>query len=143
MKTVSAIIEKGKDKEFGYSIYMDCYSLPYGITGTGDTVEEAKDDFISAYQEIKTLFNESGKKYTEVEFVFKYDVASFLSYYAYAFSLAGLSRITGINQGQLSHYINGTSKPAQKTIDNIQEKVNNFGIEMSKVKFASRSQLHR
>ena len=78
-----------------------------------------------------------------MEFVFKYDVASFLSYYAYAFSLAGLSRITGINQGQLSHYINGTSKPAQKTIDNIQEKVNNFGIEMSKVKFASRSQLSK
>ena len=49
---------------------------------------------------MKKVYDMNGKKFPDVEFNFIYDVASFLNYYAYAFSLAGLARITGVNQGQ-------------------------------------------
>lgn len=68
---------------------------------------------------MKLHFAEEGKVFEEVEFSYCYDMASFLQHYAYAFTLTGLSRITGINQGQLSHYINGTSRPSRRTVEKL------------------------
>jgi hypothetical protein len=47
--------------------------------------------------------------------------------------LAGLERLTGVNQGQLSHYFTGRRKPSQKTIDKIQIALNNFGKELQQL----------
>ena len=80
-------------------------SVPFGLLGQGNTVSEAIDDFYNSYGEIKTMYQAEGNKYPMLEFEFKYDMPSFLQHYAYAFTLAGLERITGVNQRQLSHYI--------------------------------------
>jgi hypothetical protein len=53
--------------------------------------------------------------FTEAEFEFCYDVPSFLSFYNGKLSLAGLGRITGISQAQLSQYMHGYRHPSQKT----------------------------
>jgi transcriptional regulator with XRE-family HTH domain len=58
-----------------------------------------------------------------------------LQFYAYAFTLAGLERITGVAQGQLSHYINGTRKPSKSTIHKIESRIHSFGNEISTVNF--------
>jgi len=47
--------------------------------------------------------------------------------------LAGLERLTGVNQGQLSHYFTGRRKPSQQTIDKIQIALNNFGKELQQL----------
>ena len=134
MKKVKATIEMGLTGEYKYSIYMDSTGLNYGVNGIGCTVNEAKEDFIEAYEEIRRTFQEEGKDFTEVEFLYNYDVASFLEYYAYAFSLAGLGRITGINQRQLSHYLNGSSKPSRKTVKRIEQKIREFGKDISDIR---------
>ena len=133
MKTVNAIIERANDGT--YSIYMDAPKMNYLVTGTGSTAEEAINTFMGGYEDMKRLYAKKGKEFEEVEFSFKYDMASFLSYYSKAFSFAGLSRITGINQGQLSHYMTGRRNPSKTTINKIQNSIHAFASDLGKVAF--------
>jgi len=75
-----------------------------------------------------------GKECPALEFEFMYDMPSFLQNYAYAFTLAGLERITGVNQRQLSHYINGVKKPCEKTARKIENRKHLFANELSAVR---------
>ena len=136
MNTVKAFIEIGKDG--GYSVYVDLEdnTLNYGIHGNGDTVKEAIEDFKESYLEMKNLYNELEKNFVEAQFEYHYDVASFLNYYTSYFSLAGLSRLTGIHQGQLSHYVNGTKNPSKQTIQKIDKSIHLFAKNLSQVQFA-------
>ncbi len=135
MKKVNAIIERASDGTF--SIYSDAdpNELGYLVTGTGQTVDEARKYFEGGYSDIKRVYAEEGKPFTEVDFVYQYDMASFLSYYTKAFSLAGLSRITGINQHQLSHYVTGHRVPSQRTKEKIQQSIHAFASDLSQVNF--------
>ena len=135
MKKVTAIIETGSDHTF--SIYSQgADDLPYGVIGTGDTLAQAKEDFMIAYKEIKDSFTEMNKPFEEVEFSFRYDIPSFLQEFAYAFTLAGLERITGINQKQLGHYISGYRKPSQKTVRKMEEGIHRFSEQLGMIHFA-------
>lgn len=134
MRKVKAIIERSADGEF--SIFMDAEDMPYMVTGTGRTVAEARKVFEGGYSDTRNFFASEGLDFEEVEFEFVYDVASFLQHYAYAFSLAGLERITGVNQKQLGHYISGYRKPSRKTIEKIESSIKDFCKELSTVQFA-------
>ena len=133
MRKVNAIIERASDGS--YSIYSDADDLSYLITGTGKTVAEAKKYFESGYEDMHRHYQKIGKPFTEVEMVYKYDMASFLSYYASSFTLAGLSRITGINQGQLSHYVTGRSVPTRKTVQKMENAIHAFADDLKSVQF--------
>lgn len=105
-------------------------------SGEGKSVEETKADFMKAVGEMQEVYAEEGSKFPDVEFDFIYDMASFLNYYAYAFSLAGLARITGVNQGQLSHYVTGRRRPSKSTVEKIEQSLHDFANEIGQVKFA-------
>lgn len=130
---VDVIIESGINGT--YSAYMDSNNLSYGLIGDGNTVKETMDDFYNSYEEMKAYYKEIGKKFKELEFVFKYDVSSFLQYYSGILSLAGLEKLTGVNRGQLSHYATGYRKPSLKTVEKIEKKLQVFGHELSQVHF--------
>ena len=130
---ITALIEKGLDGN--YSVFIAEKSYPYGIIGTGDTVKEAMDDFMAGYQEMKEYVKSTGAAFVEAEITFKYDIPSFLQDYAYAFSLAGLERITGVNQKQLGHYISGYRKPSEKTIRKIESRLHDFSQQLAAVQF--------
>lgn len=127
------IIERGADGTF--SAYIGSNNVPFGLIGDGATAQEAIDDFKNSADEMKAYYQEIGKEYPEIEWTFKYDVASFLQYYAFAFTLAGLERITGVSQGQLSHYINGVKKPRPDTIRKIETRLHEFATQLSQVNF--------
>lgn len=135
METVNAFIERGNDGM--YSVYVDLEdkTLNYGIHGTGKTVQDAVSDFHSAYEGMKEYHKQKGKDFVEAKFNFKYDLPSFLQYYSNKLSLAGLERITGVNQGQLSHYINGYRKPSKRTVEKIEKGLHEFAKEISQVNF--------
>lgn len=133
-RKVKAIIERASDGS--YSIYMDAPDMDYLVTGTGRTVAEAKKDFEEGYSDIKDEYALEGKLFKEVDFDYVYDIPSFLQEYAFAFSLAGLERITGVNQKQLGHYISGYRKPSPRTVKKIQEGVSAFCGQLSAIHFA-------
>lgn len=131
MKKVKAIIERASDGT--YSIYMDAPNMDYLVTGTGKTASEAMQCFTYGYEDIKKVYNEIGRDFEEVSFDFEYDTASFLSHYSNIFSLVGLSQITGINKGQLSHYVTGHRKPSRSTAQKIQSSIRALGEELGQV----------
>ena len=133
-RKIKAIIERASDGR--YSVYMDADDMDYMVTGTGDTAKEAITCFEGGYEDTKKYYAEEGKAFEEAEFNYCYDMASFLSYYSKAFTLAGLSRITGINQGQLSHYVTGRTKPSASTIKKMEDALHAFAKDLSSVRFA-------
>ena len=131
---INGIIERGIDGSF--SAYIADDNCEFGCIGEGKSVEETKADFMKAVGEMQEVYAEEGSKFPDVEFDFIYDMASFLNYYAYAFSLAGLARITGVNQGQLSHYVTGRRRPSKSTVEKIEQSLHDFANEIGQVKFA-------
>ena len=135
METIKVIIEKSS---YGFSAYMDTDNkdINYHCIGEGKTIDETIADFKNSYEEIKEYSLSKGEKFVEAEFYFVRDVASFIQEYAYAFTLAGLERITGINQKQLGHYVSGYRKPSIRTIEKIERGVLKFSRELSSVRFS-------
>lgn len=133
---VDAFIEKGLNGTYDVHFGEDTKDLTFGLLGQGNTVKEAIDDFYNSRDEIKELYLEKGRDFpSDLEFNFKYDMASFLSYYSNVLSLAGLQRITGVNQSQLSHYVTGHRKPSPKTVEKIENSLHNFANELNQVHF--------
>ena len=133
-KKINVVIERGIEGSF--SAYIADDNCEFGCIGEGKSVEETKADFMKAVGEMQEVYAEEGSKFPDVEFDFIYDMASFLNYYAYAFSLAGLARITGVNQGQLSHYVTGRRRPSKSTVEKIEQSLHDFANEIGQVKFA-------
>jgi predicted RNase H-like HicB family nuclease len=131
----TALIERGEDGTYG----IFTADLASTIVGEGNTVGEAKVDFENSVKEVVQYFEESGKQIPNelqnVEFEYKFDVASFLEHYSKVLSLAGLERLTGVNQGQLSHYVTGRRKPSRRTIGRIEKSLHDFAAEISQVQF--------
>ncbi|MDR2651285.1 MAG: type II toxin-antitoxin system HicB family antitoxin [Prevotellaceae bacterium] len=135
MNKVKAFIERGTDGTYGIYVDLDDNTLNYNIHGEGKTVDEAMADFKAGYEEMKELHAEENKHFVEAEFEFCYDTASFLQYYTNYFSIAGLSRLTGINQGQLSHYVTGRRNPSKRTIEKIDNSIHLFAEKLNQVQF--------
>ena len=135
MIKVKAFIERGNDGTYGVYVDLEENRLNYGLIGDGNTVKEAIEDFYGCYDDMKESFEKDGQSFQEAEFTFHYDTASFLAYYTNYFSLSGLSRLTGIHQGQLSHYVNGTRNPSKHTIQKIDRSIHTFAKNLSQVQF--------
>ena len=135
MNNVKAFIERGNDGTYGVYVDLEDDTLNYGIHGDGNTVNEAIENFKASYLEMKEVYKEEEMHFVEAEFEFHYDTASFLNYYTNYFSLAGLSRMTGIHQGQLSHYVNGTRNPSKQTIQKIDNSIHSFAKNLNQVLF--------
>lgn len=130
---VIVMIERGNDGT--YSAYIPNNKLSFGLIGDGKSVEETIKDFENSYDEMKEYYEEIKKEMPHVEFEYKYDVASFLDQYSKVLSLAGLQRLTGVNQGQLSHYITGRRRPNVKTVEKIEKSLHDFAKDLSKISF--------
>lgn len=110
MTKIEAIIERAKDGT--YTVY--CKDEIF--SGAGDTLAAAKEDMRRQMDFYKETAVAEGFKYPafldgEYEVSYTVDMASLIAYYVGAgiFSLAGLEKMTGINQKQLWAYLNGTT----------------------------------
>ncbi|MBR6746498.1 MAG: type II toxin-antitoxin system HicB family antitoxin [Muribaculaceae bacterium] len=132
MKDVRIFIERASDGT--YSAYMpDDDGLDYGVCGTGSSADEAIADIKAAYQGMKEHYETNEKYFEEINMIFSYDVSSFLAYYSSKLSLSGLEKITGVAQGQLSHYVTGRRNPSPKTRMKIETALHNFAKDLSQV----------
>ena len=71
-----------------------------------------------------------------IEYKFEYkflDVRSLLNAYSPYISLAAISRVSGINQNQLSQYANGLKKARPKQMKRIMEAIHRIGEELTAV----------
>lgn len=121
MTTIEAIIERAKDGT--YSVY--CKDEIF--SGAGKTLAEAKEDMarqMSFYRE--TALKEGFKypSFLDQPFSVHYhvDMPSLIEYYVESgiLSLAGVERITGINQKQIWAYLHGT-KPRKEQVSRLEK----------------------
>lgn len=131
MKTIKAKIEGNRKN--GFNVYLPDSKLPFGLFGEGETEKEAIEDFKNLYEEMKADYERASGKKLNYQFEFSYDVPTLLEHYRGYLTLAGLQRITGINQMQLSQYLNGVRNPTTKTISKIEKAIHSFGQELCNV----------
>ena len=127
MEKIVMIVGASKDLICAYSDNCD------GIYAAGDTLEDAKADTYRAIEAIKRNLPE--ERWPEqikgdYEIEWKFDVPSFLEYYSGFLSLAGMEKMTGINQKQLSNYLNRRSIPRRKQTDRIVNGIHKFAREL-------------
>lgn len=123
-------IIKGHDGTFD-AVMEHSDKVKFHLIGYGSTIEEAKEDFYVACEDMRAVFHEDGLEFPDdLEFKFTYDTASFLAYYNQFLTLSGLSKLSGINKAQLSHYIQGVRNPSPKTAAKIEEALHRFAAEL-------------
>lgn len=120
MTTIEAIIERAGDGTYTVFCKEEIFS------GAGATIVEAKEDMVRQMAFYKKTALEKGfayPKFLDDEFELHYtvDATSLMKYYVNAgiFSLAGMEKVTGINQKQLWAYMNGT-KPRRAQVERIE-----------------------
>ena len=127
MEKIIMNIEKSKDFLDAYSDNCD------GIYAAGDSVDAVKADTEEAIRLIKKNLPEDRwpkQIKGDYEIEWKFDVPSFLEYYGNYLSLAGLERMTGIHQKQLSNYLHHRAVPRQKQADRIITGLHKFAREI-------------
>lgn len=116
MTTIEAIIERAADGTFSVYCKDEIFS------GAGATIQAAKADMQAQMAFYKETAIQEGFQYPaflDDDFVVNYtvDAQSLMKYYVGRgiFSLAGIEKMTGINQKQLWAYMKGTKpRAAQK-----------------------------
>ena len=132
MNTLRIIIEKSADSYGAYAETID------GIYGAGDTLQEVKKSIDDAILTVKTFEKHEipNALLEEHKLKFVFDTQSFLEYYEKILSRASLSRLTGINEKQLGHYIQGLHKPRKDKVEKIERALHKLGQELLSVELS-------
>jgi len=110
MEQIHVILEMGKD---GYGVSFK--EIP-NVFGFGETVEQAKEDARAALNSYIFVLNKYDKPIPEIlsgeyELVFEFDVEALLKYINGTVTKRAISKASGINAVQLTHYSSGLKKP--------------------------------
>ncbi|MCL2597401.1 MAG: type II toxin-antitoxin system HicB family antitoxin [Paludibacter sp.] len=128
-----ALIERGKDGTFG--IFTPDVNTT--IIGVGDTVEEAKADFENSVKEIFQFYKEDGielpDELKDIEFVYKYDIASMFDYYSWI-NVSQFARKAGINPSLMRQYRMGNTYISDNQIGKIENTLHSLGNELAAIK---------
>lgn len=129
---ITVIIEKGSDG------YYSCYSVEdiphFSLAGFGDTAAEAKEDFYACYEDIKELEAEAGRTAPELQFTFKYDIASFFSYFSFL-NISKVAERAGINPSLMRQYTSGAANAGEKQYQRLREAVQSLSAELAAATF--------
>jgi hypothetical protein len=68
------VIEMASDGTF--SCYMHEELPDFALFGYGNSANEAKEDMLNAYQEIKEMLEMEGKVTPNLEFIYHYDISA-------------------------------------------------------------------
>lgn len=129
MKRV-AIVEKGQDGTYS------AYFIGKGaiVVGDGATVAEAKTDFIKGFNELLSYFAETGeeipKELQNVEWEYKYDIASVFNYFDFI-NVTKFAKRAGINASLLRQYKTRDTYISEAQMAKIQNALQAAGREMA------------
>ena len=129
----TALIEKGKDGTFGI-FTPDINST---IIGEGNTVAEAKADFENSVREIIQFYQEDGielpDELKDIQFVYKYDIASVFDYYNWI-NVSQFAQKAGINPSLMRQYRMGKTYISENQIGKIENTLHSLGNELAAIR---------
>ena len=113
-----AIIEKDGD---GYSVYTD--NLKTVLHGSGNTVQEAKEEMMAGYNDLVAYYAEEGRalphELTNLTFSYKYDVSALFNAFDFLNVTKFAERI-GISPSLMRHYKSGDTYISQNQAKKIE-----------------------
>jgi len=132
MEKIHVILELGKD---GYGAWFE--ELP-NVFGFGETVEIAKADAKAALEGYIVALNRCNQQIPKIlqgeyELVYQFDIEALLKYLDGTVTKTALSKASGINATQLSHYSSGLKKPRKEQRDKIIAGLHKLGNELLSV----------
>ncbi|MDR1022839.1 MAG: type II toxin-antitoxin system HicB family antitoxin [Prevotellaceae bacterium] len=131
--TTIALIERSKNGTFGI-FTPDINST---IIGEGNTVEEAKVDFENSVKEIIQFYKEDGlelpDELKDIQFVYKYDIASVFDYYSWI-NVSQFAKKTGINLSLMRQYRMGKTYISENQTNKIENTLHQLGNELAAIK---------
>lgn len=126
-------IEKQDDGSYiAYNTTGDMLQL----IGTGETVAEAKSDFMNSMQEMRETCKEDGEEIPaalteDPEFFF--DVSSLFEYYS-VINVSAFAKLVGINDSLLRQYKRGGTYISDAQLGKIEAGIHQLGKELSSLR---------
>lgn len=130
---MKVIIEKQGDGTY-IAYNTDCDGI--SLIGTGNTVNEAKEDFCNSIRETKEALESAGLDINPAfneELSFKFDVASLFEYYN-VINVSAFARSLGINSSLMRQYKKGGTYVSDTQLKKIEEGIHSLGNELSRLK---------
>ena len=124
---VKVVVAKGQDG--GFSCYTDHDFKTFCPAGYGMSVEEAKADFGEAYQEMREIEAEEGRKAPEIEIEWRYDIQSFFKCFAYL-KISNIAKKAGMNASLVRQYASGYAKASEKQYAKLREAIKEVAKEL-------------
>ncbi len=125
-------IEKQSDGRYiAYNTNVKGFSL----SGTGATVNEARQAFVEAMNEVLETYEEGEEIPTCLtsEPIFKFDPASLFEYYN-VINVSAFARRIGINDALMRQYKRGTAYISDAQLQRIEDGIHAIGHEFSNLK---------
>jgi len=131
---VKALIEK-TDNGY-YSITSDEQIGNYCLGGYGNSLAEAKTDFMSVVKEAQDAYvsahGDLPDKYKDVSVSYQYDLQSFFDYFDWI-NITKFAQVAGVNESKLRLYKVGKAFAGERTRAKLQEAVKRMGAELASV----------
>ena len=124
---VNCVVEKGSDGLF--AVYSEDHIGKSYFGGFGESVSEAKEDFLASIREaIEEESREGNKvpKFEDIRVCYHYDVPSFFNYFDFA-------AYAGINESKMRAYKSGIAYPGEKMTARILKAARTIGADLSTV----------
>ena len=126
-------MEKGSDGLFAvYSV--DHIGKSY-FGGFGESVSEAKEDFLASIREAIEEESQAGNKvprFEDIRVCYHYDVPSFFNYFDFI-NVSKFAAYAGINESKMRAYKSGIAYPGEKMTARILKAARTIGADLSTV----------
>lgn len=103
------------------------------VIGTGETVKEAKEDFMNSLAEVAESYVALGDiapKCLGEEMDFRFDISSLFEYYS-MLNVSALARYLGINESLMRQYRKGDTAISDKQLEKIEAGIHRLGSELA------------
>ena len=101
--------------------------------GTGNTVSEAKADFVNSLEEMAEDMTEEEKARLITKPVFHFDIASLFEYYK-VINISAFAKMFGMNDTLLRQYKRGDTYISDKQIERIESGIHKLGRELCELR---------
>ena len=126
-------MEKGADGLF--AVYSEDHIGKSYFGGFGESVSEAKEDFLASIREAIEEESQAGNKvprFEDIRVCYHYDVPSFFNYFDFI-NVSKFAAYAGINESKMRAYKSGVAYPGEKTTARIMKAARTIGADLSTV----------
>jgi hypothetical protein len=127
---ITAIVERSSDGL--YSVYSEDHFGNSYLGGYGDSVEQAKADFLESIKEAiaeQRKENHNAPEMKDINVEYRFDLPSFFNYFDFI-NVTKFAEYVGINESKMRAYKSGVSYPGEKTTNKIFKAVKEIGQEL-------------